>query len=202
MATKKKAPAKAQRAPKDDFPTTRFLQLVDRLAAEVGRQRGWQTIVARKLGIHRSTLLRLLAGERGVTASMIERAHAAIPELPAGWFADPTLGGLAMRPDTSDGHEAWVRVAVAGAELRFAPADSARDLLAATLEALDRVPIFPAYRAARAAIERGRDVDIAASNLAGALGISLSELAGDGGLSVFRAYMNTAAKASGGAPRQ
>lgn len=50
-----------------------FHRLIDQLGDEMGKRRGWKSVIARRIGIHRSTLVKILKGERGVTASMLER---------------------------------------------------------------------------------------------------------------------------------
>lgn len=52
----------------------RYLELVEQLRGELGDGRGWMTAAAERLGIHRSTLLRIRKGERAVTSSAIDRA--------------------------------------------------------------------------------------------------------------------------------
>jgi transcriptional regulator with XRE-family HTH domain len=49
-------------ANEDSRPATRLRALVDQLAAETGRERGWQAEVARRIGVHRSYVSRVAKG--------------------------------------------------------------------------------------------------------------------------------------------
>lgn len=57
-----------------DLEAERYLALVDKLGERYSKRRGWMSAVAKQLGLHRSTLTKLLRGERQVTRGMLQRA--------------------------------------------------------------------------------------------------------------------------------
>ena len=56
-------------------PADRYALLVEQLGEELGYKRGWMTAVAKKLGVHRSYVSRIHAGDRtGIGSQAIDRA--------------------------------------------------------------------------------------------------------------------------------
>jgi len=53
----------------------RYIALVKQLGEAQGKRRGWQTDVAKRLGVHRSFISRVVRGDRsGVSSGVIEKA--------------------------------------------------------------------------------------------------------------------------------
>jgi transcriptional regulator with XRE-family HTH domain len=56
------------------FTTKRYIEVVERLAAQLGRAHGWRRRAAERLGISESHLSKILSGERDVGRELAERA--------------------------------------------------------------------------------------------------------------------------------
>lgn len=155
-----------------DVQTRQFLRLVDQLGKELGHRRGWVSAVARKIGVHRSTLVKLLSGERPVTATLLERTAHTL-NLDLGFFAeraeldgDPYTKWLqdeVLATIDANSPTGWAAVVRAYEELVDAtiqvdgvPKTLVEARLRRLVDELSHVPLLAAYDEAAALLERPR----------------------------------------------
>lgn len=179
-----------------DLPSEQYLRLVEQLGEELGKKRGWMTAVARRLGIHRSTLVKIVRRERPVTATLIDRAIEELG-LDVGFFAEGARGDHytrwvagaprpAMARIDAAARGAWDATLRASGELSAVvihrgSVEEIERRLAALLSAVSELPLFAAVDDAREALlqrDRSREaVELAAMRLIVTLEKTISGLA-------------------------
>lgn len=82
-----------------------YLARVHAIGDELGKRNGWMTEAARRLGVHKSTLTKVMNGQRRVTRRMLERESAQAMERDVD---DVEIAAMAAL--TQIGADAWPRV--------------------------------------------------------------------------------------------
>lgn len=144
----------------------RFLRLVDEMGEELGKRHGWIAEVARRLGIHRSTLLKVLNGERRVTKTHLERAVQSL-QLPSSYFQAEDderhyQRWIASQFVVGDTHAPTVASVARGiaedgrwriSQTAWSDRDEALATLRRLLETSRRIAVLSAYERARVAVD-------------------------------------------------
>lgn len=158
----------------EDLPARRFRDLLRQIREELGGGRGWISIAARRIGVHRSTLVKVLHGAP-VSASLIERSRVALG-LDGRFFTDPSIGASPSylahavdHPSLSDspgvpGAAGPAFTAFTHAVSQIAPLlhallrrePHADDLLASVVRDLEMTPLFNAYHDVRTKMDAGK----------------------------------------------